>query len=912
MRWLWRIRRWWGGDLRRRLLLTNALVILLFMILLGYLSYRVGQTGVREEVIQRNNQLAVLVAEDINSQLDNMFNNVRLFTYQLESTNDMPPLQARAMLEFRRASPLTYRALYLYDAAGNQLIHVTEPLDELLKIKNVNVLLDRPPVPVNEQVIEAYKMAQSVSIFMTGLSLTQPDWIPITYMGAPLVVDQRGTGKVVVAEIDLRDIWRRVDEIQIGQTGHVYVVSQDGTIIAHPDRAYVGDSLPAELNRVLEGDRGQAQYVDARDGQEKYASFSPVGRRSGWGVVVEQDSAEALQGVNRITSATIAMLICAMALSIPLTILTARSVVLPIRRLVESTERIADTGNLEHRVDIEATGEVGQLAAAFNQMILRLRRAQSQVMQLNRDLERRVEMRTKELQESEVRYRAIVEDQTELIWRALPDGTLSFANDAFCRYFDLRWEELVGRNFLLFVADEDTNLVEQAILTRSASNPVKCIDFRVERGDAQTRWHRCTLRAIVDSQGAVTQIQGVGRDVTDELRAQTALREAKETAEAANRAKDEFLASMSHELRTPLNAILGLAEALQDEVYGSLTEKQAKSLTTIESSGRHLLSLINDILDVSRIEADSLRLELANVSVMEVCQASLNLIRQVAVKKNIQVAFDANQTLGKIYADQRRLVQVLVNLMSNAVKFTDEGGRMGLEVTQADDGAVVCFTVWDTGIGMSEPDIRKLFHPFVQLDSGLSRRYGGTGLGLLLAYRLTEKHGGSIGVESLPGIGSRFSVWLPSAGQSEGEKDDEALPPSVDGMRMEKIDETAAVDGKIGVAGDDIRLLVVDRVPGGRRDLSRSLKTWGYNVMVTYDTAAFSSLVREWRPKLVMIDAQVEGDVLNALSLIRSDAQREAIPIVVCTSLTIAGRRGNAASGGDQRLFAPAGDLATI
>ena len=887
MEWLRRIQHWWGSSLRRRLLLSNTMVILLFVVLLGTLSYRLGQIGVREEVIQRNDKLANLVAEDINSQLDNMFDNVRLFTYQLEATSDMLPLQARAMLEFRRASPLTYRALYLYDDAGNQLIHVSEPLEELLEIKDVNVLLDRPPVPISERALSTYEMARQGNMFLAGAALTEPDRVPIIYMGVPLVVDQRGPGEVVVAEIDLRAIWRRIDEIHIGETGRAYVVSQDGTIIAHPDRAYVGDLLPGELKGVLEGDRGHTRYVDNRDGREKYASFSPVGSRSGWGVVVEQDSAEALARVNRIITVTVAVLAGAMVISFLLTILTARSVAMPIGRLVDSTRRIADTGDLSHQVDLTTTGEVGQLAAAFNQMILRLRRAQSQVMQLNRNLERRVEERTTELQESEARYRAIVEDQTELIWRVLPDGTFSFANEAFCRYFGRRREDLIGHSFLLFVKAEDVDLVEQAIQMRSTSDPVDEVDFRVELNDGRIRWHRWTLRVITDDSGAVAQVQGVGRDVTDERRAQAALREAKETAEAANRAKGEFLASMSHELRTPLNAVLGLSEALQEEVYGPVTEKQAQSLATIEASGRHLLSLINDILDVSRTDSDSLQLEPAEVQVMGLCQASLDLIGQAAEKKNLQVEFEAESAPSKICADERRLIQILVNLLGNAVKFTEEGGRVGLQVAAGADDGIVCFTVWDTGIGISEPDMRKLFRPFVQLDSGLSRRFGGAGLGLLLAYRLAERHGGSIGVESVPGKGSRFTVWLPTGRQPGSGRHD--------GLQAADLPAEIAWQG-VALGSDKApgnrkgeKLLVVDRMSGKRADFVRSLRAWGYDAKLTRGGADVHRLVQEWTPDLSLIYADAAGDVLDTITHLRGDAAKLSLPLVACVSLVMPG-----------------------
>jgi signal transduction histidine kinase len=229
----------------------------------------------------------------------------------------------------------------------------------------------------------------------------------------------------------------------------------------------------------------------------------------------------------------------------------------------------------------------------------------------------------------------------------------------------------------------------------------------------------------------------------------------------AARMKDEFLASMSHELRTPLTAILGLSEALQQEVYGPLNEKQRSSLVSIEESGRHLLSLINDILDLSKIESGREELVFNTVKIESLCKACLQMIQQDARKKNLKVNLQLDPQFQFIYADERRLKQIIVNLLTNAVKFTPPEGSIGIEVSGDAQTKQARFTVWDTGIGIAKEDIGKLFQPFVQLDSRLSREYTGTGLGLALVSRLTEMHGGSIHLESELGKGSRFSVVLP-------------------------------------------------------------------------------------------------------------------------------------------------------
>ena len=261
------------------------------------------------------------------------------------------------------------------------------------------------------------------------------------------------------------------------------------------------------------------------------------------------------------------------------------------------------------------------------------------------------------------------------------------------------------------------------------------------------------------------------QDITERKQSELALREAHDRLEErvrertvelvhANRAKDEFLASMSHELRTPLNGILGLSESLEEGTYGKLQPRQINILRLIAESGKHLLELINDILDLSKIEAGKLELQAETIKVESLCQASLRMINQTAAQKRLKVSSSIASGIDLIRADDRRVKQMIVNLLSNAVKFTPKGGQVGLEVSREGDEAIR-FTVWDSGIGIAEEQLEKLFKPFVQLDSSLSRKYAGTGLGLALVRDLAELHGGSVGVESELGKGSRFHFIIP-------------------------------------------------------------------------------------------------------------------------------------------------------
>lgn len=251
-----------------------------------------------------------------------------------------------------------------------------------------------------------------------------------------------------------------------------------------------------------------------------------------------------------------------------------------------------------------------------------------------------------------------------------------------------------------------------------------------------------------------------------------------EQAEAANRMKSEFLASMSHELRTPLNAIVGFSELMKDGLTGELTPKQREYMEDIFYSGEHLLSLINDILDLSKVEAGKMELQLEPVSLPSLLEACLTVVKEKAVAHRIQLSLEISPEIGEALTDARKLKQIVYNYLSNAVKFTPDGGRVTLAARLVPAAALQAtaapgvrteryleVAVTDSGIGIAPQDLQRLFQTFVQLDSGLDRKYEGTGLGLSLVKKLAGLFGGAVGVESEPGKGARFCVWLPWQGQ---------------------------------------------------------------------------------------------------------------------------------------------------
>jgi PAS domain S-box-containing protein len=368
---------------------------------------------------------------------------------------------------------------------------------------------------------------------------------------------------------------------------------------------------------------------------------------------------------------------------------------------------------------------------------------------------RALQQRHRELQASELRYRGLVEQMGDVILRKLPDGRLTFVNDAFCKSFGVRRERALGRPFRPDY-HPDEKVAEPPVFADLTSERVR-YDQRLNTTQGW-RWFAWEDYVIRNDSGQVTEIQSVGRDITDQKELETALRDARDKAEDANRAKSMFLAVMSHEIRTPMNGVIGMAGLLLDT---QLTPEQRSYANAVRESGEALLDIINDILDFSKIESGAMPMEETAFSPRTLIESVAELLAHRCFEKGIDIATYAHSRLsGQILADEGRVRQVLLNLAGNAVKFTETGGVRISAVPDADP-RFIRFEVSDTGIGISEDALPRIFEEFTQADSSLARKYGGTGLGLAITQRLVNAMGGSIGVASQLGKGSRFWFTLP-------------------------------------------------------------------------------------------------------------------------------------------------------
>jgi len=514
------------------------------------------------------------------------------------------------------------------------------------------------------------------------------------------------------------------------------------------------------------------------------------------------------------------------------------------------------------------------------------------------------------LAESEARYRSIVEETHDLVQSVAPDGRLLFVNRAWKKTLGYSEQE-IAKLGLWDIIHPDSRTVCEGHFRRLAEGATVQLAATFLAKDGSRVMVEGTAVGLLEG-GRLSLTHAVLRDVTqrqkmeealERERASLAQRVGERTAElsaanaqlaGASRAKDEFLAGMSHELRTPLNAILSLAEMLSEEVQGPLNEKQARSVRMMEESGRHLLSLINDILDLAKVGAGKLDLRLGPVQVAEVCQASLRFVQETAHKRRLRLATSLDSRVTAIRADERRLKQILVNLLSNAVKFTPEGGELGLRVEADAERELVRFTVWDTGIGIEPEKMEKLFRPFVQLDSGLARQHEGTGLGLSLVSRLADLHGGSVSVESEgPGQGSRFTVSLPW---------NESEPEQEEAVAAEK-----AADSEAQAPAAGTLILLAEDNETNIATMSDYLEAKGYRLVVARNGGEAVDRAREERPALILMDIQMPGmDGLEATRRIREDGGLQGVPIIALTALAMPGDRERClAAGANEYMSKP-------
>jgi PAS domain S-box-containing protein len=478
----------------------------------------------------------------------------------------------------------------------------------------------------------------------------------------------------------------------------------------------------------------------------------------------------------------------------------------------------------------------------------------------------------------------------------LQDNKYTYLNKSHVKIFGYdQPEELIGTSWLKLYTPEVIAKFENEIFPVIDRDRTWSGEAKALRKDGSSFDEELSL-TLTDKGSLIC----VCRDISDRKKAESLLQTTNQELLRATMLKDEFLANMSHELRTPLNAILGITEGLSDESFGPLQEKQKSMLKVVENSGKHLLELINDILDLAKIEANEMTLDCQFSNIKDICQSSMMFVRQMAIQKNLQLDLRGAPSELATSLDERRIRQVLINLLSNAIKFTPSGGKITLEYAlhresisnENSPQAWVSLTVIDTGIGITSDNLHKLFQPFIQIDSPLNRQYDGTGLGLALVKKIVELHGGYVRATSEVGVGSQFAIALPYSSNIS--------------LQPQKPADISPSPSEIIESDRDLPLvLLAEDNEDSILMLTNYLEAKGFRLKITRNGQQVLDLVKVEPPDLILMDIQMpEVDGLEAIKYIRSKGF--TMPIIATTaSAMIAGREKCLAAGADDYISKP-------
>jgi PAS domain S-box-containing protein len=530
----------------------------------------------------------------------------------------------------------------------------------------------------------------------------------------------------------------------------------------------------------------------------------------------------------------------------------------PVLHLVSVANAVKAAKDFGVRATPQGRDELGLLALAFNEMLGQIQ-----------DRDAAIRATSASLRESEQRLKAILDGTTAVIYAKDAEGRYILVNRRYEELFHIKQGDMIGKtDFDVFPAEQARTYQandRRVIETRSA------VQFE-ETADLEDGPHVYVSVKVplFDTEGQAYAMCGISTDITESKHLEEArwrsrqLEEQSLQAREATRLKSEFLANMSHELRTPLNAIIGFATLLHNEKVGAVLPKQREFLGDVLTSARHLLQLINDVLDLAKVESGKMDFHPQPVQMEGLVKEVKDILRTIAAEKRIQVRTEVEPALGLVHLDPAKLKQVLYNYLSNALKFTPEEGRVTVRV-RPEGEARFRIEVEDTGIGIRPEDTARLFKEFTQLDGGDSRQHGGTGLGLALCKRLVEAQGGSVGLRSTHGVGSTFFALLPRGTSETTTVETEPAP-------------------LVQRTGSPLILIVEDE-SRDRAWLSRTLGDAGYNVETAATGQEAVERLRSRRYDGITLDIllpdMIGWDVLREIR--REGSPNQNTPVIVVT-----------------------------
>lgn len=837
--------------IQNKFLITFLVFSLVPLAIVGVLSYKIGEESIKSSLGSSFQKSAGQTTDRLDRTLFEFYHNSQTWAglelMQEALTDDVDGKISTFLIGVARDSP------YLSDIT-------------VLNSKGV-IIADNNPENIGQSAAREpfFVVPFSGNVFMDDVAPEHSSKTRVVTFSFPVkaLFDEQLTIAVLCVRWDADQLFLKTQAQAEGESqSRLLLIRRDGLVLSAPKAdsglVFKKNLLQTEMQSAKLAAHKQEGYLVEPDetGQNSLIGYSSSKGYQGfsgfgWSALVIQDVSRAFAPVQQLKNIVLAVGAAVAFLVALFSVVIAKKSTAPVLKISELAGRVAH-GDFEGRVEHDSRDEIGSLAVVFNQMIGDLKNQRAQLVD-------------KEYVDS------IITSMSDTLIVFDAQGTIKTVNQASLQLLGFTEQELVGHS-LATVFNEEQFLVAQEVLIRQlmlVGSVQNCeLNYRTKSGESIPMI--CSGSLLRNKQDAVEGIVCIARDIRERKKAEEELRAAKAEAEEANTIKSQFLASMSHELRTPLNAIIGYSEMLQEDARDLDEESLIPDLQKIHTAGRHLLALINDILDLSKIEAGKTELYWETVRLDTLLEEVTTMIRPLVAKKGNRLEIQRPQELGTISTDILRLRQILFNLFSNSSKFT-ENGVISLEVSfdPPEKPEWVFFRVKDTGIGMTPEQVGRLFQAFMQADSSTTKKFGGTGLGLAISRRLSQMMGGDITVESEYGKGTTFHVRIPVRGAEQGQS---AQQPA----------ETSRSAGTTAKP----RVLVVDDEAPARDLIHRLLTREGFLVIGAANGEEGLRLARELHPSVITLDVMMPGmDGWAVLSGLKADPALRDIPVIMISVL---------------------------